>query len=126
MRTYPIGVMIARGDLALEVGWRRIAVIQREIMKMCHAAHVPDIWATQVFENLAKSGMPSRSEMTDLWVAQRSECVMLNKGPYIVEAIELLSAILNEMGPWHDKDAAMLPALTKASRKKPVPRVNQV
>ena len=75
MQTYPIGIMIARGDLALEVGWHRIAVIQREVMKLCHAAHIPGIWATQVFENLAKNGVPSRPEMTDLWVAQRAECV---------------------------------------------------
>ena len=116
MQTYPIGVMIARGDLALEVGWDRIAVIQREIMKLCHAAHVPDIWATQVFETLAKTGVPSRSEMTDLWVAQRSECVMLNKGPYIIEAIHLMNDILSKMLPWHDKDSAMLPALNRAER----------
>ena len=114
MQMHPIGVMIARGDLAIEVGWERIAIIQREIMKMCHAAHVPDIWATQVFENLAKSGVPSRAEMTDVWVAQRSECVMLNKGPYIVEAIELLDTILSKMQVYHDKDSAMLPSLKKA------------
>lgn len=116
MRRHPVGVMIARGDLALEVGWKRIAVVQREIMKICHAAHVPDIWATQVFETLAKSGVPSRAEMTDVWVAQRSECVMLNKGPYIIEAIELLSEILMRMDIYHDKDSAMLPSLKKGSR----------
>jgi pyruvate kinase len=115
MQMHPLGVMIARGDLAIEVGWERIAVVQREIMKMCHAAHVPDIWATQVFENLAKSGVPSRAEMTDVWVAQRSECVMLNKGPYIIEAIELLDTILSKLQVYHDKDSAMLPSLKKAS-----------
>jgi pyruvate kinase len=116
MQRHPVGVMIARGDLALEVGWKRIAVVQREIMKICHAAHVPDIWATQVFETLAKSGVPSRAEMTDVWVAQRSECVMLNKGPYIIEAIELLNEILMRMDIYHDKDAAMLPSLKKGTR----------
>lgn len=115
MQMHPLGVMIARGDLAIEVGWERIAIVQREIMKMCHAAHVPDIWATQVFENLAKSGVPSRAEMTDVWVAQRSECVMLNKGPYILEAIELLDTILSKMQVYHDKDSAMLPSLKKAT-----------
>ena len=113
MQTYPLGVMIARGDLAIEVGWKRIAVVQREIMKLCHAAHVPDIWATQVFETLAKTGVPSRAEMTDVWVAQRSECVMLNKGPYIVEAIQLLDTILTRLDIYHDKDSALLPSLKK-------------
>ena len=84
-------------------------------MKICHAAHVPDIWATQVFESLAKTGVPSRAEVTDVWVAQRSECVMLNKGPYIAEAIELLNEILTRMDIYHDKDSAMLPALKKGS-----------
>ena len=53
--------------------------------------------------------------MTDLWVAQRSECVMLNKGPYIIDAISTLDSILTKMNPWHDKDSAMLPALQKAT-----------
>jgi len=116
MRTYPIGIMTARGDLALEVGWQKIAIIQREIMKLCHAAHVPDIWATQVFESLAKTGIPSRAEMTDVWVAKRSECVMLNKGPYIIDAIGLLDTILAKMEIYHEDDSEMLPSLRKASR----------
>jgi len=115
MRTYPIGIMTARGDLALEVGWQRIAIVQREIMKLCHAAHVPDIWATQVFENLAKTGVPSRAEMTDVWVAKRSECVMLNKGPYIIEAISLLNDLLTKMEIYHEDDLELLPSLKKAS-----------
>jgi pyruvate kinase len=115
MRTYPIGIMTARGDLALEVGWQKIAIIQREIMKLCHAAHVPDIWATQVFENLAKTGIPSRAEMTDVWVAKRSECVMLNKGPYIIEAIAMLDAILSKLEIYHEDDSELLPSLKKAS-----------
>jgi hypothetical protein len=44
----PIGVMIARGDLAVEIGWERLAEIQEEILWLCEAAHVPVIWATQV------------------------------------------------------------------------------
>jgi pyruvate kinase len=115
MRTYPIGIMTARGDLALEVGWPRIAIIQREIMKLCHAAHVPDIWATQVFENLAKTGVPSRAEMTDVWVAKRSECVMLNKGPYIIEAITMLDVILSKLEIYHEHDSELMPSLKKAS-----------
>ena len=108
--------MIARGDLALEVGWLNLAAVQREIMKVCHAAHVPDIWATQVFENLAKQGIPSRSEMTDVWVAQRSECVMLNKGPFIIDAIEMLDAILTKMEPYRDKNDDLLPMIERASK----------
>ena len=78
MQTYPIGVMIARGDLAIETGWKNFASIQKEILRICEAAHIPDVWATQVLENLAKKGVPTRAEITDAAMAQRAECVMLN------------------------------------------------
>lgn len=111
MRTYPIGVMIARGDLAIECGWEKMARIQEEIMSICEAAHVPDIWATQVLENLAKKGLPSRAEITDAATAQRAECVMLNKGPHILSALSLLHTILRQAEAYQDKKAPMLPAL---------------
>ena len=81
MRTRSFGVMIARGDLAVECGYQRLAEVQEEILWICEAAHVPVIWATQVLETLAKKGMPSRSEITDAAMGERAECVMLNKGP---------------------------------------------
>ncbi|XP_024025744.1 plastidial pyruvate kinase 4, chloroplastic isoform X2 [Morus notabilis] len=62
----PLGVMIARGDLAVECGWERIAAIQEVILSICSAAHVPVIWATQVLESFVKSGVPSRAEITDV------------------------------------------------------------
>ncbi len=97
MKTYPIGVMIARGDLAVEVGWDKIGRIQEEILSICKSAHITSIWATQVLENLAKKGIPSRAEITDTIMAQRADCVMLNKGPYIIRAINLLNTILKNM-----------------------------
>ncbi len=111
MQTYPVGVMIARGDLAVEVGWENMPRIQEEILSLCLAAHMPDIWATQVLENLAKKGLPSRAEVTDAAQAQRAECVMLNKGPYIVEAIRLLDKILVDMKDHQDKNAPLTPAM---------------
>ena len=111
MQTYPIGVMIARGDLAIECGWENMARIQQEIMSLCEAAHVPDIWATQVLENLAKKGLPSRAEITDAATAQRAECVMLNKGPHIRSAIGMLDTILKSTEAYQDKKAPMLPVL---------------
>ncbi|MFO1472088.1 MAG: pyruvate kinase [Turneriella sp.] len=93
----PAGVMIARGDLAVEVGFERLAEIQEEILWVCEAAHVPVIWATQVLENLAQTGQPSRAEITDAAMAVRAECVMLNKGPHIHEAVRVLDDILHKM-----------------------------
>jgi pyruvate kinase len=58
----PLAVMIARGDLAVEVGFERLAELQEEILWLCEASHVPTIWATQVLDTLARTGVPSRAE----------------------------------------------------------------
>jgi pyruvate kinase len=107
--------MIARGDLAIECGYQRLAEVQEEILWICEAAHLPVIWATQVLESLAKSGIPSRSEITDAAMGERAECVMLNKGPYIVEAVRTLEDILRRMQSHQDKKRSMLRKLRLAS-----------
>jgi len=100
----PTGVMIARGDLAIELGFTRIAEMQEEILWLCEAAHVPVIWATQVLESMAKEGLPTRAEVTDAAMAARAECVMLNKGPRIVDAVKMLATVLGRMqGHQHKK-----------------------
>jgi pyruvate kinase len=113
MQTYPIGVMIARGDLAIETGWKNFASIQEEIMRICESAHIPDVWATQVLESLAKKGVPTRSEITDAALAQRAECVMLNKGVYIDKAVRMLDKILRRMQRFQKKKETMLPKLSE-------------
>ena len=114
MRTPCCGVMIARGDLAVECGFERLAEVQEEILWICEAAHVPVIWATQVLETLAKKGMPSRAEITDAAMGHRAECVMLNKGPHIVTAVQLLDGIMRRMQAHQSKKRAMLRALKLA------------
>jgi pyruvate kinase len=114
MQSYPIGVMIARGDLAIETGWKNFASIQEEILRICEAAHIPDVWATQVLENLAKKGVPSRAEITDAALSQRAECVMLNKGFYIEKAVKMLDKILRRMQKFQKKKETMLPKLDEA------------
>lgn len=116
MQTYPIGVMIARGDLAIETGWKNFASIQEEILRICEAAHIPDVWATQVLENLAKKGVPSRAEITDAALAQRAECVMLNKGVYIEKAVKMLDKILRRMQRFQKKKETLLPKLDEAEK----------
>ncbi|MDB5260886.1 MAG: hypothetical protein JWQ14_167, partial [Adhaeribacter sp.] len=112
MRSSPAGIMIARGDLAVECGWQRLAEVQEEILWLCEAAHLPVVWATQVLESLAKKGRPSRAEITDAAMAQRADCVMLNKGPYVVEAIRMLDGILQRMQNHQHKKASMLRSLS--------------
>ncbi|MBX9738116.1 MAG: hypothetical protein K2X32_14435 [Phycisphaerales bacterium] len=109
------GVMIARGDLAVEVGWERLAEVQEEILWLCEAAHIPVIWATQVLESMAKHGLPSRSEITDAAMGQRAECVMLNKGPFVARAVRMLDDILRRMSAHQDKKRSMLRRLKVAS-----------
>jgi len=112
MRHQPAGIMIARGDLALECGWERLAEIQEEMLWMCEAAQLPVIWATQVLERETKKGRPSRAEITDAAMSQRADCVMLNKGPHILAAIEMLDNILRRMQSHQHKKT---PTLRKLS-----------
>lgn len=116
MRSPCAGVMIARGDLAVECGYERMAEVQEEILWICEAAHMPVIWATQVLERLAKEGLPSRAEITDAAMAERAECVMLNKGPYILEAVRVLDDILHRMEAHQTKKVSMLRELRLASK----------
>lgn len=87
------GVMIARGDLAVEIGFERLSEIQEEILWLCEAAHAPVIWATQVLETLNKKGIATRAEVTDAAFAANAECVMINKGVNTVAVIETLKDI---------------------------------
>ena len=99
----PTAVMIARGDLAVEIGFNRLAEIQEELLWLAEAAQVPAIWATQVLEHLVSGGTPLRGEITDAAMAARAECVMLNKGPFLLEGVEALDALLRRMADHQHK-----------------------
>jgi pyruvate kinase len=111
-----VGVMIARGDLAVEIGFERMSEIQEEILWICEAAHVPVIWATQVLENLNKSGVATRSEVTDAAYAAMADCVMINKGAYIIRTMETLRDILTRSGGHHIKKRFIFRPLGIATR----------
>jgi pyruvate kinase len=111
----PTAVMIARGDLAVELGLQQMSETQEELLWLCEAAHVPVVWATQVLDNLLKTGIPSRAEATDAAMAQRAECVMLNKGSHVVEAVRFLDNILHRMDKHTLKKSAVLGALAQWS-----------
>ena len=88
-------VQIARGDLAVEIGFENLAFIQEDILCLCEAAHIPVILATQILESLAESGLRSRAEIADAIIGQRAECAMLNNGPHILEAVKTLARLLS-------------------------------
>ncbi|MBS1524874.1 MAG: pyruvate kinase [Bacteroidetes bacterium] len=94
MKQQKFGVMVARGDLAIEIGFERMSEIQDEILWICEAAHVPAIWATQVLETMNKRGIATRGEITDAVHAASADCVMLNKGEHILEVLRTLNNIL--------------------------------
>jgi pyruvate kinase len=104
----PIGVMVARGDLGVEVGFERMSEVQEQILWLCEAAHIPVIWATQVLEQMNKIGLPTRGEVTDAAMSSRAECVMLNKGPFVVETVKFLDNILTRMMNHNNKKTHML------------------
>lgn len=112
MRSPKIGVMIARGDMAVECGYERLAEIQEEILWYCEAAHLPVVWATEVLNSFVKNGLPERGEITDAAMGGRAECVMLNKGPFIVEAVRALDNILRRMMAHQSKKRSMLRRLS--------------
>lgn len=116
MRSACCGVMIARGDLAVEIGDQRLAEAQEEIMWLSEAAHAPVIWATQVLDTLAKKGRATRAEITDAAMSERAECVMLNKGRFILRAVETLDGILGRMGEHQLKKRSLMRPLHVASR----------
>ena len=107
----PLGVMVARGDLAVEIGYARLAEIQEELLWVCEAAHVPVIWATQVLDTFVRKGRASRGELTDIAMAERAECVMLNKGAFVVEAVAILADVLGRMETHQAKKTSRLRAL---------------
>jgi pyruvate kinase len=108
---HPTAVMIARGDLAVEVGFARLSEMQEEMLWLCEAAHVPVIWATQVLDQLVHEGVASRAETTDAAMAQRADCVMLNKGAYLPQGVRFLRDVLARMDRHQSKKFARLAKL---------------
>ena len=97
LRHRTVGLMIARGDLAVEMSFERLAEMQEEVLWFGEACHLPVIWATQVLETMTHSGLPTRAEITDAAMAMRAECVMLNKGKNVEDAVRMLADIIGKM-----------------------------
>jgi pyruvate kinase len=89
-----IGIMMARGDLAVEYGWVHLAALEAKLLTMCRAAQVPALVATQILETMTKRAVPTRAEIVDAALASNAQCVLLNKGQHIVPTVRLLLKIL--------------------------------
>ncbi len=114
-RTPAPNAVQARCDLAVECGFGRLAEVQGELLWLSEAAHVPVIWATQVLESLARRGMRSCAEVTNAAMGNRAECVMMNKGLYVADAVSALDESLERMQSHQSKKTPRLRALKLAT-----------
>jgi pyruvate kinase len=94
MKQPPCGVMLARGDLGVEIGFEHLPEAQDEILALCEAAHIPVIWATQVLESMTEHGFPTRGEVTDAADAARADAIMLGIGPFMVDTVAFVEDLL--------------------------------
>lgn len=100
--THCYGVMIARGDLGVEIPAEKIPMIQKNIVRKCRARKKPVIVATQMLHSMIENPRPTRAEVTDIANAifQSTDAIMLSgetaSGMYPVEAVATMSAIAIE------------------------------
>ncbi len=100
-------VMIARGDMATEVGQEDVPIIQREIIRLCRATHTPVIVATQMLESMIKNPVPTRAEVNDIAsaVMDHADACMLSgetaNGDWPTEAISTMERIIKRVERHH-------------------------
>ncbi|HED15816.1 MAG TPA: pyruvate kinase, partial [Gammaproteobacteria bacterium] len=99
------GIMVARGDLGVEIPIERMAIVQKSLMSIAVRLGKPVITATQMLASMVKNSRPSRAEATDVAnaILDGTDCVMLSEesamGEFPVESVGMLAAIAKETEP---------------------------
>lgn len=99
------GVMVARGDLGIEIDYHRLPLVQTELVAACRTAGKPVIIATHLLETMISAPMPTRAEISDVSnaIREQADAVMLSGettvGAYPLESVQVMKNIVQSIEP---------------------------